>query len=62
MLAFAYLVKHHTVNVENRVRAPESTNQEDNDEPNISATIKRPLPARINPFGRASHSCTVNHY
>ena len=25
MLALAYLVKHHTVNVENRVRAPEST-------------------------------------
>lgn len=26
MLALAYLVKHHTVNVENRVRSPESTN------------------------------------
>ena len=25
MLALAYLVKYHTVNVENRVRAPEST-------------------------------------
>lgn len=25
MLALAYLVKYHTVNMENRVRAPEST-------------------------------------